>query len=428
MMAARKSAFVLMLLVLAGTTVLLTSNQCRLAGLEKAARNAVHAGRYGEARAPLASWLNVRPGSAEAHYLLAKVELAADHVQEALAETEKALALGHPREPLEVLHAVIQAEMGEGYEQAEPILHAALAASKAAEPKMAEALARIYLTTFQLGPAAWAIDRWMHDAPGDARPFLWRNLLDERTKSDNAVLIRNYRSALERDPNLDEARLGLANRLRKDRRFKEAKREFDAYLARKPSDASALVGAGRNALDNGDCNGAISLFERALAVNTREPDALRELALIDLRRGEPARARDRLQIVVEVNPYDPDAHFDYARALRLTGADKLSRVESELAVRLRKDLERTEELRTALVSNPRDTALRLEAAQWLLSHGHDAEGLNWTRAILRDQPFHVVTHRLLAEYHQHKGNTGLANYHRLFASQNTAENSRGASR
>ena len=44
------------------------------------------------------------------------------------------------------------------------------------------------------------------------------------------------------------------------------------------------------------------------------------------------------------------------------------------------------------------------------------EGLKWTREILRADPRHVPTHRLLAEYYGKQGNAGLANYHRVMAS------------
>ena len=67
--------------------------------------------------------------------------------------------------------------------------------------------------------------------------------------AEPAIQIRNYEAALERSPNLDAARLGLAVQLTKARRFDEAEQQFRAYLARKPGDASALVGLGRDYAD-----------------------------------------------------------------------------------------------------------------------------------------------------------------------------------
>jgi Tfp pilus assembly protein PilF len=48
----------------------------------------------------------------------------------------------------------------------------------------------------------------------------------------------------------------------------------------------------------------------------------------------------------------------------------------------------------------------------MLENGHDQEGLNWTKEILRAEPNHNPTHRLLIEYYQKHGEHGLANYHR----------------
>jgi Tfp pilus assembly protein PilF len=55
-------------------------------------------------------------------------------------------------------------------------------------------------------------------------------------------------------------------------------------------------------------------------------------------------------------------------------------------------------------------------ARWMLENGHQQEGLKWTSEILRAEPRHGPTHRLLAEYYQKQGNAGRANYHNLMAS------------
>ena len=49
----------------------------------------------------------------------------------------------------------------------------------------------------------------------------------------------------------------------------------------------------------------------------------------------------------------------------------------------------------------------------MMEHGHEDEGLKWTKEILRADPRHAPTHRVLAEYYARHGEPGLANYHRL---------------
>ena len=70
------------------------------------------------------------------------------------------------------------------------------------------------LGTYRLGEARLVIDRWMRDAPADARPYLWLTQFDRRIEVDNpGSWEHHYREALQRDPGLDTARLGLAETL-----------------------------------------------------------------------------------------------------------------------------------------------------------------------------------------------------------------------
>ena len=92
-----------------------------------------------------------------------------------------------------------------------------------------------------------------------------------------------------------------------------------------------------------------------------------------------------------------------------------SEAETAISMRLRKEHNDLEVLRDNLLKNPDNVDFRFQIAQWFLEHGRDVEGLDWTKEILRQTPHHAPTHRLLAEYHARKGNTGLANYHRTMA-------------
>ena len=57
----------------------------------------------------------------------------------------------------------------------------------------------------------------------------------------------------------------------------------------------------------------------------------------------------------------------------------------------------------------------------MFDHGHEDEGLKWTKEILRADPRHAPTHRMLAEYYDKQGDAGLANYHRLSATADEDE-------
>jgi hypothetical protein len=100
----------------------------------------------------------------------------------------------------------------------------------------------------------------------------------------------------------------------------------------------------------------------------------------------------------------------------MTGDEAASREETAAVERLRKEHLEMADLRKALVARPTDLDLRFKAARWLIEHGHEAEGLEWTQLILRDRPGHPATCRLLSDHYRKKGNAGLANYYKFAAS------------
>ncbi|MFO0890007.1 MAG: tetratricopeptide repeat protein [Isosphaeraceae bacterium] len=382
--------------------------------LSSSVRELIAARRFGEARPLIDRWLALRPRSAEGHFGRALVELGEGDLPRAAASLEEAHRLGLDRSRASSLRAVLQARSGRATE-AEPALIRAFLDE--AEPKadVAQELARRYLSTYRLGQARPVIERWRSQAPEDARPYLWLNEIESRTDGEPATQIENYRAALDRDPSLVSARLGLAAQLLKVSRLDEAEHEYRECLARKPADAEALVGLGRTLLRRGDVEAAARQFEAALEADPREPDGLRELAQIELSQGKDALACSRLEVLVQVEPHDHGVRYQYAQALRRAGEEARSREQFEKANALRRENERLVQLRSILLARPGDMEAQFEVASWLLEHGHDAEGLDWTRKILQSDPRHARTHRLLADYYAGKGNEGLANYHRLMA-------------
>jgi tetratricopeptide (TPR) repeat protein len=408
-------AGVLGLIVAVGAVVWLVRDRSRTEAERLAVRQALAARRFDVARQILERWIDRRPGAGEPYHLLAKLEMAQDRPGPALEAMGRASALGYPAEPLNVLRAVLEARGG-NYKNAEPILRRAFAEGHGPEPEVDEELARIFLADYRFAQAAEVIARWMKDAPGDPRPYLWRDQIDERLNAPGEDRIRNYREALNRDPSLAQARLGLADKLRELGRSDEAEAEYAVLLTRSPTLVEAHVGAGRNAQLRGDNPAAVRHFEEALRLNPRDPHVLRELALIDLRSRQYARARDRLETAVALDPYAPDVRYSYAQALKLSGAETQARQEMAITERLKAEHREMLEIRKALVNNPQDPGLRSSAAKWLLDHGHEPEALAWTQLVLRDHPRHPATCHLLASYYEKKGNTGLANYYRMVAS------------
>ena len=264
------------LAVIAGSAAV-AFHQYRVFRVARLVRSSFATRRYESAKEPLRRWLEIAPNSAEAHYYEAWKALAENQPREAVQAVDRARALGFDTERLDCLAAIYHAR-ADRFSEAEPVLERAFLEQIEPEEMVAKELARIYLSTYRLDRAAKAVERWRALAPDDPQPCLWSNEIASRTDADGSILIQNYRSALERDPNLDQARLGLAQQLSKDRRFDEAEQEFLNYLKRKPKDTAALLGLGKNAFQQGNIEKASQLFEigaRSQPARPRDPQGTR---------------------------------------------------------------------------------------------------------------------------------------------------------
>ena len=404
-----------LVLVSAAAGTYLGYDQYRVHRLARMVRQSFASRRYEAAREPLRRWLAVRPRAGEAYYYKAWEALAFNQPREVELAVDHAGKLGFDPERLSCLSAIYHAR-ADRFIEAEPVLVQAFLQQVEPQEMVAKELARIFLSTYRLDRAVRPIERWRVLAPEDPQPYLWSNEIASRSDVEPAILIQNYRAALERDPMLDKARLGLAQELSKARRFDDAEPEFLVYLKRNPKDTSALLGLGRNAFQQGDLEKSRQYFETSLEANPREPETLKELGQIDLRLGRSQQARERLERLIQIQPFDHEVRYSYAQALKLSGDEARARVELAQAARLRKEHDQLVQLRFRLIKHPHDLDARFQVAKWMMEHGQEQEGLKWTKEILRTDPWHPPTHGILAAYYHKRGESGLANYYRLSAS------------
>lgn len=382
----------------------------------RAARAAMTSSRFGLAREPLGRWLRARPRSAEAHALAAELALAEGRLKEIKPDFEQARSLGCPEPQLERLRALWSARAGQ-YSEALPILERLWTETPVPDAAVDEALARIYLKTYRLARARAVIRRWIEDAPTDGRPFLWLTEIDRRTDIDNPESwVGHYREALKRDPDLDAARRGLAESLRRVHRNDEAAREYESYLARNPDDPEALTGAGLNAMELGDLAAATRLLDRALALTPTSSAALKGKAEVDLQRGEIRSAARRLDRAIQADPFDEQAFQMRMQVRNLLGDAAGARSDRATFDRLKKDQAELLELRGRLLNRPDDHDARSKVAAWMLAHGREQDGLDWAMAILAKNPDHAPICRILADYYTRRPDgAGLANFYRARA-------------
>ena len=217
-----------------------------------------------------------------------------------------------------------------------------------------------------------------------------------------------------------KARLGLAQALSKDRRFDEAREEFEAYLKRRPKDTTACLGLGRDAFQQGNIEDAGRYFETAFRQIRAIPRHSRSSASSIYGLGRVREACERLKLLTEIEPFDHEVRYLYAQSLKLAGNAGQATSELEQATRLRKEHDQIVQLRYCRAEKPERPRYAIPGREVDDEHGHEDEGLKWTKEILRANPRHAPTHGVLAEYYSKHGEPGLANFHRLSAKDTSA--------
>jgi tetratricopeptide (TPR) repeat protein len=331
-----------------------------------------------------------------------------------MSELERARALGHPRDELVVLEALIASKAGRLIE-AEPTLKKFFDNNPRTDRQVNEALAKVYLETYNLTRAAIVLDRWTNDFPADAKPHLWLAEIHSRTGGDFRAVECDYREALQRDPALARAHLGLADELCKAHRNQEAAVEYEACLAIEPNDATAHLGAARNMRELGDEAAASAHLKRAQALDGINVEVFKQLAEQAVQLSDWAAAISSLDRAFELAPFDVAVRHSRGLVLANLGRADEARTEQVAAIRLRQDLDRLNEARTRLITSPQDWQSQLIIARWMFDHDHGQEGVRWAEKILADRPGDAEASRLLAEYHERRGETGLANFYRVNA-------------
>ncbi len=282
-----------------------------------------------------------------------------------------------------------------------------------ADPEADKALAKCYLETFQLGAAAVVIERWIRDAPQDPTPYLWKAQVDRRTDADVSTLMEDYERAIQRDPGCPEALLNLGEMSLLAERPSEAKVRYAAYLRRFPDHAEAHLGLGKALAELGEEGAAIGHLNRAAELGPRDPRPLLELARIDHRCGNLGAALSLLDRAIAIDAEELELHYLRGLVLRRLGRTDEALAETEVSARLRRDKEELSGILGALNASPRDVQLQYNAARWLFEHGHPEEGMRWAEKILREQPSHPATNRLVADHYDKRGDPGLAHFYRL---------------
>jgi tetratricopeptide (TPR) repeat protein len=169
--------------------------------------------------------------------------------------------------------------------------------------------------------------------------------------------IISLRRALKSSPELDSARLALAEIYLRQERYPMAKREYETMLAVQPNEFQLLAGYANVLFASGNPEGALNILRK----------------------------------VREQNPYHLSAHISTIRIALGAGLMQDAERDSKLAVTRVAEVVKKGNL------NPKEVAEVYYLRAAVLSRlGHDDHAIRWAEKALEFDPLHAQSHRLLA--------------------------------
>jgi tetratricopeptide (TPR) repeat protein len=161
---------------------------------------------------------------------------------------------------------------------------------------------------FDAGDTARALalyDEILAEDPGDVDALLRSGKLLSWDRKYDAALQR-YDAALTHDPHNTAVELERAKVMLWSQRYDEAIRGFDRVLKATPQEPWALCGTAQAYHWSGHAVEAREFYERSLAADPAMKEALLGLAYLDLGDGDTTKALDRVNLLKQSHPADPE--------------------------------------------------------------------------------------------------------------------------
>jgi tetratricopeptide (TPR) repeat protein len=382
-----------------------------------AAHAALKRRAYDSARASLRRYLEVRPGNAEAHLLLAQLDRRANNYADAARHLDACQRLGGSADALELERALGLIQQGIYNAELDALCSKHLAREDADQYLILEALSQGLTKTYRLNEALVCLNRMLVLQP-DSTYALRRRAWIYTQGEEHDRAEADYRRALEIDPEDTVARLGLAQILLSARKNgRQAAEHFERLWAAR-QDATVALGLAQSWRLVGRLEDARHLLDDWLSSHPGDALALAERGQLALNEQATEEAVTLLRRAVALSPYLFDAHYAlYLGLTRLgrTTEAKESRVRMEQAKKqAKKDKEEMAVLTQRLQQAPDDVDLRCQIAQIFLRYGEE-EGLRWLLLNVQNYPNHRPSHLALADYYDKQGQPARAVEHRRLA-------------
>jgi tetratricopeptide (TPR) repeat protein len=363
----------------------------------------------------LRRYLAARPSDADAHFLLARtLRRAREYTQAGHHLTEARRLGGIPeliqleRQLQEVQHGGVRGETGE-------LLKMYARARHPEEKVILETLFVADRGTMNMNQATVWLNLWIERYPDDWLPRLWRGeMLESFGHFQEATA--DFKRLLELKPDRDEALLRLGLIALADRgRYADAQHYLDRYLQKHPDHPEALVGLARCQKGRGELDAAAATARRILQKDPRHAEAAQVLGSIEAERGRLEEALAWLR-VAEGGKADPrETAHQLSLVLGRMGKSAQAAAYEERFKKIDAASGALEKTLMAILTEPRNPALRHQMGVAHLTLGHEEQAIKWFLSALYEDPAYKPSHQALADYYARRTDpesVRLAAFHR----------------
>jgi tetratricopeptide (TPR) repeat protein len=355
---------------------------------------------YEAARACFARSLNLWPGQADVHYLAARADRRGKHYDDAAEHLRTCARLGWNQNELEVEWAL--ADLQKGERRAEAFLQERLAQDDPQTVAILEVFIQYYLDDYRLTRALECLKQYLERRPTDIKALLGRAFIFERLLYFKDAL-QDYRRAVELEPYNDQARLGLANSLLLVGTPKEALEHYRILQKKLPENLAVRLGLAKSLRREGRSEEARAALKGILRENSRDAEALTQLGQMELEDNKPAEAERWLRLAVEETPWNREANFNLAEAMRRQGNKQSEEKKIKQTVaRIDADLKEMDKISRLVMKWPNDAALRCKGGILFIRNGQEEEGIRWLKTALRLDPNYEPARKALADLNRNR--------------------------
>jgi tetratricopeptide (TPR) repeat protein len=371
---------------------------------------------------PLALWR----WNPEVHVMAARAARMSGDLTGAEALLKRSLQLaGGATGPAQLEFLLLRVQTGD-VDQVSPALIEAADKGHAEAPLILSTLSVAYMNHLRYRPAYACLSRWIELRPDAVKAYQFRGWVLERMNRHKEAMT-DYQKALDLDPDLVPVRLAMAEMLLEDNQPQKALPHLERLYEQVPDHPLVQARLGTCRFLQGNAKEARRLLESAIVHLPNDPPLQIQLARLDDQEGRNAEAEQRLRKVVQADPSDVEAYFALYNAVEAQGrTDEAAEIKKEYE-RSKVVLDRTTTLLREVVDRPNArVADYVELGQLLVEIKQESRGLFWLYEALERDPDNQQAHRLLATYHERKGDLDKAAAHRRHLQSQETESDRSA--